>query len=486
MPTIERIGITGALENLYGMAREGGFQPWRAARLARPATTLVAIAKGAWLGFLKGGQNARDTLIHGINEDQALAGGFPRGIAGRVNGPMASGPFRGPIAQRAAQALELPGRLPFWRCRTITQGTAYGMRMYQRAAQDADRLHLNGDAAAQHIAEFVNDAPLTQRGRAAMQDAATFSQRAAMRGDMGTFGSALTNVQQAGPIGHLVLPFARVAYNVGVRGIDRSPLGLLGTAADVARTGGRYARATDQAAVDALGLRGVRPFNERLTDNAIGTLLTGAAYLEAMQGNVTGAGPSDINQRDLLQSQGWQPYSLRIGGNYVPYRVLGPWAIPLALAASGAEAQTYAKAGQGPDDPLSLLGDAARRSGEFAANETYLRDIGNIMRGIQQPDRYGNQFISDMASSVLPYGSLLGNVAQATSGVQRQTSSPTGTPVQQAALNTLTSRIPGLANQLPARTDVLGRPVPTRTGAAGFLRLRRRRPILATARCSAS
>src|SRR5262252_4957559 len=452
-PTVERIGIGGALENLYAGLREGG-----GALLTGHPGEAAAVAKGAALGFKKGSQNAMQTLVHGINEEQALAGGFPRGIAARVQGP-----------QRAiATALEAPGRLHS-ALQDITQGTAYGMRSYQRWAQKADALGLSGKDAAQYIADGVGNAALTPEGRAIMRDSQEFAQRAAMRGEMGSFGQALSNLgNQGGPIGHVIMPFARVAYNQLARGIDTSPVGLLGTAIDVARTGGRYAGANTESAVRNLGaqtaggLKGVRPFRERLQDNVIGSLLSGAAYYEALQGNVTGSGPQDQNRLDELKAGGWQPYSLRIGGNYVPYRLLGRWGVPLALAASAAEAQTYAKGGQQTDDPMAMLGDAARRTGDFAANETYLSDLGDAMRGLQDPARYGNSFISNFAASHIPYGALLSNIAQGTGG-PRQVQTAGVSPLE-SARETAMSRIPGLSGQLPQRQDVLGRPMPTLPG----------------------
>lgn len=451
LPTVERIGLSGALENLYAGLREGG----TALATGNPREA-ASVAKGAVLGFGKGAQNAAQTLVHGINEEQALAGGFPRGIASRVTGP----------ARGLATALEAPGRIHS-ALQDITQGTAYGMRMYQRAAQLADDAGLSGKAASDYIHQTVNDAPLTPAGRALMRDAQQFAQRASMRGEMGTFGTQLANLgAKGGPIGHIILPFARVAYNQLARGIDQSPAGLIGTAIDLARTGGRYAGANTEGQVANLGLRGVRPFRERLTDNVIGSLLTYAAYQEALQGNVTGAGPQDTNRLDELKAGGWQPYSLRVGGTYVPYRALGRFGIPLALAASLAESQTYPKTGQPqPEDLWSGLGDATRRVGEFAANETYLSDVGNIMRGIQQPDRYAKSFVSDYVASHIPYGALLSNIVQATSGTPRSPETGSTVSIPEAALQTVESRIPGLSSNLPARQDVLGRPVPQLPGA---------------------
>lgn len=461
VPTVERIGVSGLLENLYAIARESGM----ALAQGKPDEA-SAIMKGAWLGLQKGGQNAKQTLIHGINEEQALRGGFPSRLSDRVSGPMASGPFQGEAAKTTAQALEFPGRVHS-AIQDISQATAYSMRMYQRAAQDADRLGLTGQQAADHITQFVNDAQLTARGRSAMQDAMDFSRRAAYRGDMGSMGQAMANFGQTGP-GHMILPFARVAYNVGARGIDRTPLGALGTAWDVLRTGGRYATANTQAQVEALGLKGVRPFRERAADNVLGSLLTAATYYEATQGNITAAGPSDTNRRNELIAQGWQPYSLKIGNNYVPYRVLGAFAMPLALGASAAEASRYAKTQQQADDPMSLAGDAASRMGEFVANETYLRDIGNAMRALTQPEQYGKSFLDDLATSVIPYGATLGNVATATGGGQPQQGS--AVPLPESIQQSVEARIPGLANQLPQRTDTLGRPIENLGGpvAAGF------------------
>jgi hypothetical protein len=281
-------------------------------------------------------------------------------------------------------------------------------------------------------------------------------------------GDALVKVGQTVP-GHFALPFTRIPYNIAARGIDRTPLGLVGTLIDVVRTGGRYAGmdAEQAAAVKGWtgkGPGGLRPFGERLADNVIGSLVVLMAYQEALQNNITSEGPGDQNTRDQLWAQGWRPHSVRVGDYYIPLQFLGPWAIPLEAGAAIADAQTYHKGKvlAGDKDQGWLL-DAARRAGSLVKNETYLRSIGDVLRGIQEPDRYGSNFVQGLAESLVPYGAALNNAATAGDPYARRADSGD-------IAGAVKERIPGpLHAQVPVAQDPLGRPLPNdRQGLAAF------------------
>src|SRR3546814_5441994 len=60
----------------------------------------------------------------------------------------------------------------------------------------------------------------------------------------------------------------------------------------------------------------------------------GAVIAElAAKGVITGSAPSDDNQRRLMLANGWQPYSITIGGQYYSYRRLDPFAMTFGTAA---------------------------------------------------------------------------------------------------------------------------------------------------------
>jgi hypothetical protein len=84
----------------------------------------------------------------------------------------------------------------------------------------------------------------------------------------------------------------------------------------------------------------------RLRDQQIGRAvfglgMTGAAIGMAMNGKISGAGPSNYSERVLLQRTGWRPYSVKIGDTWVPYQYWGPVAAIFAAAGSVADKVKY-------------------------------------------------------------------------------------------------------------------------------------------------
>jgi hypothetical protein len=160
------------------------------------------------------------------------------------------------------------------------------------------------------------------------------AQWAARGGQYGTTGKLISNiiqeVKQTNPAlnvaGQVLLPFFRRAYNVGTFGTEISPVGVLGTAADVAR-----ARLPESAPAFLRGPyasgqvnEAVTPVNQRVARNLFGIGLAGIGMAEAQQGNITGSRP-----------QGGAPAnSIRLAGYWVPLKFLGPAAEPLAQSTS--------------------------------------------------------------------------------------------------------------------------------------------------------
>ena len=52
---------------------------------------------------------------------------------------------------------------------------------------------------------------------------------------------------------------------------------------------------------------------------AVGTGISATIFLMTAAGQITGGGPVDDSAKRLLQANGWQPYSLKIGGRYYSY-----------------------------------------------------------------------------------------------------------------------------------------------------------------------
>lgn len=428
-----------------------------ASALSRDLRPLGPEIGGIWSGAARGADAFMQTLAHGITDEAAVKGEIPAAMSARLANPAAKG---------IALGLELPGRLMGAADEFATQ-TAFGMVKGRMAGVQASREGLSGPAWTARMRALLDDPAFGVN-----QGALDAADRMVFHGEMGNLGTALGKVSQVPIVGNILIPFLRTVYHITSRGIDLSPIGALGTAADVARgvygdvnpltRAGRANLADQLSGVANVGKANV-PLGERLGNNVLGSLATLGMFNLASAGYISASGPEDRQKRDMLTAQGWQPYSVKIGDKWVSYSNWGPLAVPLSLAAGAAEAVQYRKP---KDTDLQVAADTFSRGARVLTDQAYLQGIGAVYKGITEPDRYGTQWLQDFVSSLVPYGAAINTVGQATDPYVAQ---PERGNVGQA----LESRFPGLREQLPAREDILGRPVENQQrGAAAFVPLR--------------
>ncbi len=430
--------------NLVGNALE---VPWRLARdfgastlRGRPQEMVPELA-GVWVGLQRGVKPFMETLSKGITTEQALAGDLPRTLSGRV---------RNPVGKKVATALELTGRVNM-AVDEISKSIAYSMGIGRQAAITATREGLKGQAWNARVAELIAN-PSTGMVKAA----GDIAERMTFKGDMGALGNALGGIQKVPFLGNILLPFLRTVYHISARGVDRSPIGIIGTAIDVGRGAYKGGKVPQGAA----------PLGERLGDNIMGLMAGGALTWQALQGNISAAGPEDTEKRQMLQSTGWRPYSVKIGDSWVSYSNWGPLSIPFAMAASLAEAGLYAKEDA---DLASKALDTFSRFGKLSTEQTYLSGVGAVYRAINDPDRYGAQWLTSLMGSLVPYGSAINTMGQATDPYARRPEKVSDVGLGENVRQSLAARFPGLREGVPVAQDTMGRPAENiQTGAAAF------------------
>lgn len=433
--------LSGPRTILVNLLSGGTEVPWKLATDAVMSTVrghpgeIVPEARAMWAGLQRGLKPAMETIAKGITEEQALAGDVPRSVSARVSNPLAKG---------VARALEAP--------MTVAQATdevmlsvGRSMHVAREAAIQANKEGLRGTAWTERVADLI-ETPTPS----ALKRAEIAANDMTFKGDMGDLGQLLNKAQQYKIVGPAIIPFLRTVYHITARGIDRSPLGLVGTGIDVAR--GVYRGGKDLP-------KGVRPLGPRLTDNVLGTAASAWMYGQAMEGNISGAGPDDPEKLKMLEAQGWGRYSVNVGGRWVSYTNWGPVAIPLSLMAGAAEAQTYAKPGATTGDKVL---DAFGRSAKVLTEQNYLQGIGAVYKAINDPERFGQQWLSQYVQTLVPMGAAINTVGQMTDPLIRQ---PGKGDIGQA----LAGRFPGLREGLPAKQDVLGRDVTNEQQGLGAL-----------------
>lgn len=417
------------------------------AAASRPTSgELGEAARGAVVGMRAGLRPLWETIQHGITSEAAMAGQLPRGLAARATSP---------AGKALGTLIDIPGRMVA-APDALFSSLFRGMETGRQAAIAAHRAGLKGDERARFIQDFAANTP-----KAAEAEITRVVDDLMLRGDMGRLGQwAVGGLSRDPLIASFVAPFMRIAYHSWTQGLDLTPVGALGTLADVVR--GAYKDGPPT---------GVRPLAERARHNAIGVGITGAAVMQAMQGNISGAGPDDPEKRDQLRAQGWQPYSIRLGDTWVSYANWGPVSVPLAGAAAYAENQQYKKTDAKPEDQMF---DLAKRTAQLVTEQSFLQGIGTIMNAFEDPQRYLPQFLTGQAASFIPYGSMLNTIGQAQDPVQRRPDRASDVGVLANLAQSVEGRIP-INPWTPDRSDVppaqdpLGRTVPNQQqGPAAF------------------
>lgn len=267
--------------------------------------------------------------------------------------------------------------------------------------------------------------------------------------DYSKAASAINNLEKnLPPIGKIamkgIMPFVKTPINMGKRGIEYSPLGLLrtvGKAYDMLAKG----NATGADVIDSL--------SASLSGSAfmvLGVLLARAGMLKA--------GSDDDKESQFLDSLGFQSYAFKVGDTSYTIDWLAPAAIPLFL---GAEIQPYLDEGT---FGIAEAQEAGFRILDVMTEMSFMSSLNDALQAV----KYGGEgndpskiFTQALSSYILQYvPSALSQLAQATDPYRRTmyTDPNSELPgivqeIQQGAMK----KIPGLSQKLPPYVDMWGR-----------------------------
>ena len=177
---------------------------------------------------------------------------------------------------------------------------------------------------------------------------------------------------------------------------------------------------------------------------AVGTGLAMYAFSLAEDGILTGGGLFDKDQSGTKRGAGWQPYSLRIGGEYYSIMRLEPVAKPMMLAADLFEMQ---QATTDKGDKAKIGAMAVLMFGNAMISTTYMSGMSNLMKATAEPDRYLDSFIEQYASSLVP--KIVGQTVAMFDPYQREVD---------GALDAIQAQLPFIREKLLPARDVWGEP----------------------------
>jgi hypothetical protein len=275
-----------------------------------------------------------------------------------------------------AQAVDFMGkaiRLPF---RAMLAGDEFSkavvaqMETRRLAARQAMMAIDNGVPVDQALDGMVMQ--ITNPDPKILQRVDDSVKEAALQSDMGQIGNTMLMVRnRLGPVGTVLAPFVKTIVNVEKELFKRTPFApvMSDVRAELAAGGARRQMA--------------------LGKMSMGSSFMGFVYYLALDGTITGAGPTDPKRKEFLRqtNPGWQPFSVNFGdGVYRSYAGLEPLGGLMGMAATLAEVgSVYAK--DDDSDWTDLLLYSALLPFKYIGELPFMSGMANLTSMIEELKR---------------------------------------------------------------------------------------------------
>lgn len=235
----------------------------------------------------------------------------------------------------------------------------------------------------------------------------------------------LHHATQAHPALQLLFPFVKTPYNILAEGMKRTPAGAIWAAK-------KYAKGE----ID-------RPeFVTNMVKSALGSLVMAVVADAALDGTITGSGPTDPKQQELLKRTGWQPYSIKVGDQYLSYSRGAPFSTIMGLAADLTEAWKRKDMDTASEITEKLVGTAS----DNILDQSFVAGLDSLLKILTGHGGDRAAALRQLQASLVP--NVIGVVpvahaARALDPVYRETEALTMSP--------FLAQIPGASTTLPAQ-----------------------------------
>lgn len=382
--------------------------------------TLTFTGKGLGSGAKQGLQSAKDVITKGYDPEEAINKYDVRHITwGKNPIEQALKIYTGAVFRTLGAADK-----PFW-------NASFARSLYDQAGAAAANAGKAGDKG------FINN--LVKNATPEMKGAATADANRATFKNTNKLSEVAKSIQGAKafgvPVGQILAPFTGVPSSVAGQLIAYSPVGLVKGALTAGKVLAKNVPDLQRQAAQEIG-RGV-----------VGSGLFGIGAYLMSKGLMTGQ-PSSPQESSQWALEGKQANSVLINGKWRSIGSIGPENLVLLAGA---------KANQEANNPNGSAGEYAGNIGKDFLGQTFLQGVQGPLDAINDPARYGQSYVGNQASSVVP--NIVKDTSKAFDPYQRENNT---------AQDYLTNSIPGLRNQNVVKRDALGNPMaqePTGPGA---------------------
>ena len=223
-------------------------------------------------------------------------------------------------------------------------------------------------------------------------------------GVIGLLAKTFAGLSRKFPPFRLIVPFTRVVANVLNQQIDYTPWGYL-------RAFGLSP--SNFIPIDSTGAKNAKERNRQIIKATMGTMLMVGLYAMAKTFEddddpffeITGKGPSDFNKRNQLFSQGWKPYSVKIGDQRWSYQFtqLG---VGLSIIGNWLDNEKFKELGE--KDLITKTAFAVQSSASGILDMSFLTGLSGLMSALtndSNPEKQADKLFKSLgrtATSLVP------------------------------------------------------------------------------------
>jgi hypothetical protein len=325
---------------------------------------------------------------------------------------------------------------------------AYRGRVYAMARREAGDMGLNAQQAAEHIERRIAGSLDGTTGRGTQDEALAYARQITFTDEFGEgwlseIGRGVQQFKARAPWFHVVMPFVRVPTNVLREVVNTNPI----TAGFQREFRAELAAGGDRAAM-AMSRLGT------------GTAVSLLAVHWALDGTITGAGPSNPQARRGQSGFDYQPNSIRITDDdgttrYISYNRADPFGVILSIAATIADIardMEMETRDSRLDDAIFLMVAGATKA---LASKTYATGLLQVASAIADGDARTEVVLRSLAATLVP--AITRDLSHSTYGNEYFREATTIAEAMRA-------RTPGFGD-VDVRFNALGDPVRMPTGA---------------------
>ncbi len=342
------------------------------------------------------------------------------------------GRAEGAIPGRIGRAIRLPSD-SVAAIHSFGRAMGYSQEIWRLATRAGLDQGLDGQALGNFVAKYLENPPIETQQKAAVEATRMVLME---RAPYGSWTQKLQSISNSNIIAKIIFPFVQIGSNLVKEGlIERTPLGFL----------------HPEVRANLLGENGPEAAAIQRGKVTVGTTVALAVTGLTTSGVISGGGPSDKNHRREMLASGWQPYSIRIGDTWVPYRkFLGPMGLLVAGVADMSEIGFNLNHEKQSHAALS----AVLGLGEVIADESWFRGVSQFVDAARNYDTViGERYFRNLATNFIPYSVGLSQIARMVDDHAR---------VVNSLMDSVRAHIPfGTYDMLPRR-DIFGQPVASR------------------------